>query len=64
MSLRFGYIFFIGLLFSQSLRAEIYIREYTYNASEADSKLSSRTIALDQVKIILLQEIGTHIRQR
>jgi len=40
-----------------------YIRDYTYTASEADSKISSRVIALDQVKTILLQEIGTHIRQ-
>lgn len=43
--------------------ATSYIREYTYTASEADSKLTSRIIALDQVKILLLQELGTHIRQ-
>lgn len=52
------------MFFSPSLLAEIYIREYTYKASEADSKLSSRTIALDQVKLLLLQEIGTHLRQK
>lgn len=52
------------MFFSQALHAETYIREYIYKASEADSKLTSRTIALDQVKIILLQEIGTHIRQK
>ena len=51
------------VFFSNSLLAETYIREYTYKASEADSKLSSRAIALDQVKVLLLQEIGTHIRQ-
>lgn len=34
-------------------------REYTYRASEADSKLTSRTIALEQVKRLLLEELGT-----
>jgi TPR repeat protein len=52
------------VFFCTTLQAETYIREYTYKASEADSKLSSRMIALDQVKVLLLQEIGTHIRQK
>jgi hypothetical protein len=47
-----------------SVQAETYIREYTYFASEADSKITSRINALDQVKVILLQEIGTHIQQQ
>ena len=47
-----------------NVQAETYIRDYTYEASEADSKITSRANALDQVKIILLQEIGTHIRQK
>ena len=33
-------------------------REYTYNASEADSKLTCRAIALEQVKRLLLEELG------
>ena len=52
------------MFFSQILQAETYVREYTYKASEADSKITSRKNALDQVKLILLQEIGTHIRQQ
>ncbi len=36
-------------------------REYTYRASEADSKLTCRTIALEQVKRLLLEELGTFI---
>lgn len=36
-------------------------REYTYRASEADSKLTSRTIALEQIKRLLLEELGTFI---
>ncbi len=53
---------FYALLITSSSFADIYIRSYTYNASEADSKLTCRTIALDQVKLLLLQELGTHIR--
>lgn len=36
-------------------------KEYTYLASEADSKLSSRIVALEQVKRLILEEIGTFI---
>lgn len=36
-------------------------REYSYQASEADSKLTSRTIALEQVKRMLLEELGTYL---
>ncbi|HQS58473.1 MAG: hypothetical protein B7Y56_12170 [Gallionellales bacterium 35-53-114] len=52
----------LGAFFSNNIFAESYIRDYTYTASEADSKLTSRVIALDQIKVLLLQEIGTHIR--
>ena len=38
-----------------------YIKEYTYTAGDMDSKLSSRTIALEQVKRLLLEELGTYI---
>jgi tetratricopeptide (TPR) repeat protein len=37
------------------------VREYTYQASELDSKSSSRTIALEQVKRELLEEFGTYV---
>jgi len=36
-------------------------REYTYQAGDADSKLSSRSIALEQVKRLLLEELGTYL---
>ena len=52
------------LITSATSQAKTYIRDYNYEASEADSKLSSRAIAIDQVKKLLLQEIGTHIRQK
>ena len=37
------------------------IREYTYQAGDADSKLTSRTIALEQVKRLLLEQLGTYL---
>jgi hypothetical protein len=38
-----------------------YVKEYTYQASEVDSKLTSRTVALEQVKRLLLEEVGTYL---
>ena len=45
------------------LYAEIktFIREYTYEASEIDSKMSCRAIALEQVKRLLLEQLGTYV---
>jgi tetratricopeptide (TPR) repeat protein len=37
-------------------------KEYTYRASDADSKITCRAIALDQVKKLLLQEIGVYVQ--
>jgi len=36
-------------------------RDYTYQAGEADSKVTSRSVAMEQVKRLLLEEIGTYI---
>lgn len=44
-----------------SAKVVTYIKEYNYQAGEADSKLSARTIALEQVKRLLLEELGTYI---
>ena len=35
--------------------------KYIYHASEADSKISSRTIALEQVKRQLVEQLGTYV---
>jgi TPR repeat protein len=40
---------------------QTYIREYTYQASEADSKITARAITLQEVKRELLSELGTHV---
>ncbi len=60
-------IVFFGLLLTvltvSTLKAEVksFVREYTYQAGEADSKLSCRTLALDQVKRLLLEEVGVYL---
>ncbi|MFH2012062.1 MAG: tetratricopeptide repeat protein [Pseudomonadota bacterium] len=42
----------------------IFEREYTYQASEIDSKVSCRANALEQVKRLLLEELGTYLESR
>jgi len=39
-----------------------FIKEYSYAASELDSKVSSRTIAMEQVKRLVLEELGTYLK--
>jgi tetratricopeptide (TPR) repeat protein len=39
-------------------------KEYIYQASEADSKQTCRTLALEQVKRLLLEEIGTYLESQ
>jgi len=36
-----------------------FVKEYTYHAGDEDSRNSSRTIALREVKRLLLEELGT-----
>ena len=38
-----------------------FIREYTYQASESDSKITARTQALTEVKKLLLEELGVYV---
>jgi len=51
------------LLSSSYVNAEVktFIKEYTYQASEFDSKAKCRTLALEQVKRLLLEELGTYL---
>lgn len=53
----------IGLLIPDLLFAQTktFIKEYTYQASDFDSKYSSRTLALETVKRNLLEELGTYL---
>jgi tetratricopeptide (TPR) repeat protein len=41
-----------------------FVKEYTYQASEIDSKVSCRTIALEQVKRLLLEELGVYLESK
>jgi tetratricopeptide (TPR) repeat protein len=54
---------FICILSTVLVFAEIrsLIKEYTYQASELDSKTSCRAIAIEQVKRELLDELGTYV---
>jgi tetratricopeptide (TPR) repeat protein len=40
----------------------VFEKDYTYRASEADSKLSCRAIAVEQVKRLLLEQVGTFVQ--
>ena len=50
------------LLIFININAKIFIREYTYRASDSDSKNTARAIALEQVKRLLLEEVGVYIQ--
>lgn len=52
------FVFSINDVFAKVVTFE---REYTYRASDADSKLYCRAIALEQVKKILLNELGVYL---
>ena len=38
-----------------------FVRDYTYRASDGDSKVSSRQQALKEVKALLIEELGTYV---
>lgn len=58
------FICFYLSTFSATAEQLTFIKEYTYQASEIDSKVSSRTIALEQVKRLLLDELGTYLQTK
>ncbi len=63
--IKFFALIVIALLFltvnSAFAEKVTFVKEYNYNASDLDSKVSSRTIALEQVKRLLLEELGTYL---
>jgi tetratricopeptide (TPR) repeat protein len=60
-----GFIFLVASVVSSAsiANADIksFVREYTYQASEVDSKVTSRVVALVQVKRLLLEEFGIYL---
>ena len=62
--IRINLLFILLVLFIPNLTSaetKTFIKEYTYQASEFDSKHSSRTLALEQIKRLLLEELGTYL---
>ncbi len=58
-------ITFLLLTISTTFAEQVtFVKEYTYQASELDSKESSRTIALEQVKRLLVEELGTFLASK
>ena len=47
--------------FSWSSEVREFVREYTYNASENDSKVSARKAAMQQLQLLLIQEVGVQV---
>ena len=47
-----------------SAETKTFIKEYTYQASEYDSKVTCRALALEQVKRLLLEELGTYLESQ
>lgn len=77
--MRLGHVirFFILMIFITALllvsatffspanaETKTFIREYEYQASEMDSKISSRVIAFQEVKRLLFEEIGTYLQSQ
>ena len=57
----FAIIFLILLPVGAFAEMKEFIKEYNYQASERDSKVSSRNFALTQVKRLLLEELGSYL---
>lgn len=58
-------VFFILLLLSSMsvfAKTKTFIREYTYQASDYDSKVTARVNALEEVKRLLLEEVAVFIK--
>ena len=55
-------VLFILVTLTISLFSQTYVKEYTYNASENDSKVSARKAAMAQVKLLVIEEVGVRVR--
>lgn len=45
-------------------KSKVFVESYTYNAGDADSKLTCRTVSLLEVKRLLLEKLGTYLETR
>ena len=60
----FSCLFLLFIPRPTSAETKIFIKEYTYQAGDEDSKNSSRTIAFREVKRLLLEELGTYLESQ
>lgn len=51
-------------LFLSSVFSKDFIREYTYTVGDNDSKNSARAFAINEVKKLLIEEIGVHMNSK
>jgi len=54
-------ILFFTLLLSYNLYADCYIREYTYNVGDDESRIHAKNIVINQLKKNLIEELGVYI---
>jgi tetratricopeptide (TPR) repeat protein len=52
----------IAIQFQGMAQKKTFIREYSYKASEADSKITARAIATQEIRTELLYELGSYIQ--
>jgi tetratricopeptide (TPR) repeat protein len=57
-------LFLFTYMPSASAETKTFIKEYTYQASEIDSKVSCRVISLELVKRLLLEELGVYLESQ
>lgn len=55
-------LFYLSFVIQVHASAISFIEEYSYNASDADSKLTCRTISLLQAKRLLIEKLGTYLQ--
>lgn len=55
-------IAFVLQCFCIIAQEKIFIKEFTYKAGEMDSKISSRAIAVNQLRSMLLNEVGVYVK--
>src|SRR5450759_2813570 len=57
-------ILFLFVTNTAIAETKTFVKEYNYQASEYDSKVTCRELALQQVKRLLLEEIGTYLESQ
>jgi len=56
--------YLLNIFFICHRRNKDFIKEYTYQASELDSKNSCKAIATEELKRTLLEELGTYVESK